>query len=415
MVGSRQLVAVSVKFLNVHMLCVPAPVATSCLQSKLDECVTNKHAARVLLQLLAPDSHRYLPQSTYEMLHPPAKSMMVSAAAAAAAAAGGGGGAAAGIDDDDEVMDDEAAEAQPQDAAAGDDDAAAAGEGAAGGSSSSRLVERQLGESRKDPTQRRRELLSAGGKDSLAAALLALCAEQAGQLLCNQVGADVVVEVARGAAGGLLWELQQQGVEAVHAAVVQQVAADCSRVANQPAPAATKKQKGKKGKAAEVDADAGEQDAAEVEQQQEPLLTQYFASRALRRLLLAGGSEGADGAGAGARAFAQQLWQQALQGQCEQLVGSHAEKVLAGLLHCGDQAVQQQAAAELQPLVGDVEAWAAKFWGPAGGQEQQHHSKTKEKKKAKAQQKAQKGQQQQQQQQNGTPAPSAKKRKQRQQ
>jgi pumilio family protein 6 len=360
----------------------------------------------VLLQLLAPDSHRYLPQSTYEMLHPPAKSMMVSAAAAAAAA-GGGSGAAAGIDDDDEVMDDEAADEPQQDIA--DDEGAAAGDGAAG-DGSSQLVQRELGESRKDPTQRRRELLSAGGKDSLAAALLALCAEQGAQLLCNQVGADVVVEVARGAAGGVLWELQQQGVEAVHAAVVQQVAADCSRVASQPGPAAAgKKQKAKKGKAAAGDADAGEQDAAEAEQQQEPLLTQYFASRALRRLLLAGGSEGADGAGA--RAFAQQLWQQALQGQCEQLVGSHAEKVLAGLLHCGEQAVQQQAAAELQPLVGDVEAWAAKFWGPAGGQEQQHHSKTKDKKKAKAQQKQQKEQPQQ----NGTPAPSAKKKKQRQQ
>lgn len=367
------------------------------LKSKLEEWVTNKHAARVLLQLLAPDSHRYLPQSSYEMMHPPAKSMMVSAAAAAA---GGGSAAAAGMDEDEEMLD-EAEEQQQEEADEGD--AAADGEGeAAGGSSSSQLVERQLGESRKDPTQRRRELLSAGGKDSLAAALLALCGEQAGQLLCSQIAADVVVEVARGAAGGLLWELQQQGVEAVHAAVVQQVAADCSRVSSQPAPAAAgKKQKGNKGAAA----DAAEQDAEEAEQQQEPLLTQWFASRALRRLLLAGGGEGPDGAGA--RAFAQQLWQQALQGQCKQLVGSHAEKVLAGLLHCGVPTVEQQAAAELKPLVGDVEAWAGKFWGPAGGQEQQHHSKTKEKKKAKSS--TEQGQEQQQQ--NGTPAPSAKKEK----
>jgi pumilio family protein 6 len=371
------------------------------LQSKLDDWVTNKHAARVLLQLLVPDSHRYLPPATYELLHPPAKSMMVSAAAAAA---GGSGAAAADIDDDEEMLDDDQADEQQQEEADEGEKAGDADE-AAGASSSSQLVERQVGESRKDPVQRRRELLSAGGKDSLAAVLLALCAEQAGELLCSQVAADIVVEVARGAADGLLWELQQQGVEAVHAAVVQQVAADCSRVSSQPAPAAAgKKQKGKKGKGA----DAAEQDAADAEQQQEPLLTQYFASRALRRLLLAGGSEGADGAGA--RAFAQQLWQQALQGQCKQLVGSHAEKVLAGLLHCGVQEAQQQAAAELQPLVGDVEAWAAKFWGPAGGQEQQHHSKTKEKKKAKARAEQR---QEQQQQQNGTPAQSAKKKKKR--
>eukprot|EP00882_Tetradesmus_deserticola_P007752 GHRQ01008162.1.p1 GENE.GHRQ01008162.1~~GHRQ01008162.1.p1 ORF type:complete len:623 (+),score=334.69 GHRQ01008162.1:65-1933(+) len=384
------------------------------LKSKVDEWVTNKHAVRVLLQLLAPDNHRYLPQATRELLHPPAKSMMVSAAAAASAAGGSGGSAAAGIDDDDEVMDEDAADEPPREKPskkqAPDDSAEPASE-VAGGITSSQLVERQLGESRKDPMQRRKELLSAGGKDSLATVLLALCAEQAGQLLCSQVSADVVVEVARGAAGGLLWELQQQGVEAVHAALVQQVAADCSRVAGVAKPAAAGKQHDrKKGKAAAADAGAGEQYAAEQQQVQEPLLTQFFASRALRRLLLAGGSDGADGAGA--RAFAQQLWKQGLQGQCQQLVGSHAEKVLAGLLHCGEETVQQQAAAELQPLVGDVKAWAAKFWGPAGAEEQQH-SKTKEKKKARGRTQNQQ-QQQQQQQQNGTRAPSKKNKQQQQ-
>jgi len=97
------------------------------------------------------------------------------------------------------------------------------------------------------------------------------------------------------------------------------------------------------------------------------LLTNYFSSRALRRLLLAGSEPGEDGAGG--RAFAQQLWSKALQGQCQQLVGSHADKVLAALLHCGVDTVMQEAATELQPLVGGVaEAWAQQFMGPGRGQ-----------------------------------------------
>jgi pumilio family protein 6 len=84
-------------------------------------------------------------------------------------------------------------------------------------------------------------------------------------------------------------------------------------------------------------------------------------------LLLAGSESGEDGAGG--RAFAQELWFKALQGQCQQLVGSHADKVLAAFLHCGVDSVMQAATAELQPLVeGNVEAWAQQFMGPGRGQ-----------------------------------------------
>jgi pumilio family protein 6 len=354
------------------------------LQGHLDEMLTNKHAHRVLMQLLAPDSHRYLPPAIYEIMHPAAKAMKVSAAAAA-------GSAGAGLDDEDEdfVGPDADAEGeleqQEGDSEDGFDEAEAAdsgdegdepgsgsqGDAAADGDSEGAeepagqqangsdapMVLKQLGESKKDSALRRQELLGSG-PDSLGAGLVGLCAEQAVQLLTNPVGSEVLVEVARGAAGGVLWQQHEAGVRAVHQAIVQQLQQDVAALSSSNGKQQLK-QKGKKGKGSSEAADAAE-----------PLLTHYFGSRALRRLVLAASSEGAEGAAA--RAFAEQLWQQALQGQCKQLVGGHAEKVLAGLLHCGVQSVEQAAAAELKPLVGgDVQQWAAKFLGPPGQQQGQ--------------------------------------------
>eukprot|EP00878_Enallax_costatus_P018010 GHUV01018936.1.p1 GENE.GHUV01018936.1~~GHUV01018936.1.p1 ORF type:complete len:698 (+),score=293.25 GHUV01018936.1:365-2458(+) len=376
------------------------------LKPHLEEMCSSKHAHRVLMQLLAPDNHRYLPPAIYELLHPPVKTMMVAADA---------GAAAAGFDADDGEFVDAGADAELQEQQQGADEDAMQQDGsedssdveqrqdeddsnaadAAGDLSeqggdaaadsagdespqaqdddtaSPQMVERQLGESKKAADVRRRELLGSG-KGSLSEALLQLCAAQGGELLRSQVGGDVVVEVARGAAGGLLWQLDQAGVERVHAAVVQELAHDCST--SKPAPSGRQQQKSKqKGQSAGMGAD-------QQQQEQEPLLTHYFGSRHLRRLLLAGSSQGADGEGA--RAFAQQLWAGALKGQCKQLVGTHAEKVLGAVLLCGVPAVVQEARAELQELVGpDAMAWAAKFTGPAAGSAgagKQKHVQTKQ-------------------------------------
>ena len=361
------------------LLSVCSPV----LQGHLEDMLTNKHAHRVLMQLLAPDSHRYLPPAIYEIIHPAAKSMMVSAAAAAAAGAAG----AAGLDEDEEEPDlmdaagwgdDEDAGAEAQagsedgegEGGSGSDEEedAAEGEGspaaqqAAAGEEAAAMVSKQLGESKKDPAVRRQELLGSG-PDSLAAGLVRLCAEQAPALLASPVGGEVLVEVARGAAGGLLWQQHQAGVEAVHQALLQQLQQDVAALGSGAKQQPKQQHKGKKGK--------GGSSSGEAAGAAEPLLTHYYGSRALRRLLLAAGSDGDEGAAA--RAFAEQLWQQVLQGQCRALVGGHAEKVVAALLHCSVGAVEQAVAAELEPLVGgDVQQWAAKFLGPApGGQQQQ--------------------------------------------
>lgn len=60
-------------------------------------------------------------------------------------------------------------------------------------------VPRQLGASRKESAARRRELLSGGG---LGEAIAAASCRNAGSLLRNASGRDIVVEVARGGQGG---------------------------------------------------------------------------------------------------------------------------------------------------------------------------------------------------------------------
>lgn len=188
---------------------------------------------------------------------------------------------------------------------------------------------------------RRRELLGGGGGGaSLAAALVQLCAERAGELIRSQHGSDVLVEVCRGGEGGLL-EGCLEGAGAsladVHDALVAAVACGADATA-----AAAPQQDGQQGR------------------QEEPVLSHFFGSRALRRLVLASGDGGGSGAAAGA--FAAKLWAGALRGHCRQWVGTHAEKVLAALAQCGEAATKAAARKELAPLVGgSLDEWAAKL------------------------------------------------------
>ncbi len=201
-----------------------------------------------------------------------------------------------------------------------------------------------LGASKKAPELRRRELLGEG-KDGLGAALIKLVGARAGALLRSATGAEVVVEVARGAEGGLLWQLQQAGVERVHDAIVRDVAGDAHGEGT-----------GMEGE------EAGPAPAAE------PLLLNFFSSRALRRLVLASSDEGPGGEGA--RAFVRSLWGRALKGRCSSWVGTHADKVLAAVLHSGDAEVREAAARELGPLVGQpLEEWGKRFMGPQHGKQ----------------------------------------------
>ncbi|KAI8470969.1 MAG: pumilio family protein [Monoraphidium minutum] len=360
------------------------------IKSKLEDYLDHRHARRVLLQLLAPDAPRYLPPAINEMMHPPRRTVME--------AAGAGGGS---DDGDEEAPGEEAARKKPRKgkgAAAADEDAAAdeeaqrqSGGGEEGGDAAAgELVERVLGESKKDPTARRAELLGSG-PDSLGAALARAAAARAPELLRSQWGCDVAAEAARGGAGGLLWAAQREAVEELHAAIVTAAGAGApgggrqQRRGEEAQQQAKKKDKKRKAAAGGGEDEEAEEGGGAAAGGGEPLLTDFFASRALRRLVLASAEAGPGGDGA--RAFARVLWDGALAGRCSEWVGGHGDKVLAALVACGDEKVAKAAAAELAPLVGgDAAAWATTHGGggpPAGGGGGGGGSKDKRKAKGK--------------------------------
>ncbi|KXZ52825.1 hypothetical protein GPECTOR_8g209 [Gonium pectorale] len=350
------------------------------IKEVLPQGVHQATGVRLLMQLLAPGCRRHFPPAIYELLHPPQRIVRGSSGKAVTDIdadeddAVDFGGAAAGGDEDDD--NDElftakgsskgsgaggkgkaADKAKPkakgrQQAAEDDADGGGAGkgpeegEGGEDGAAAVNGAERVLGASKKDPQLRRRELLGSGPK-SLSAALTAVVAAEAPALLRSAHSCELVVEVARGGEQGLLFELDPAGVRSVHDALV----ADAARSQEEMAAAVGE---------ADEDEEAGPGPAPA---DREHVLLSYFSSRALRRLLLAAAEEKGQGSGGGAAAaFATALWEGVLQGRCKQWLGSHAEKVLAALLHCGVEPVVAAASKELKPLVKQpLEEWASKF------------------------------------------------------
>ena len=177
-----------------------------------------------------------------------------------------------------------------------------------------------------------------------------------------QYGCDVVVEACRGGEGGLLEECAgEAAVTAVHRAVAAAVAASAQ---GQQQTDGSQDGGGENGAAeGEVGGSRGGQQG-----QQEPLLEHYFASRALRRLVLSSapqaGQSGVDAVQSPATRCVELLWAKGgLRGHCKRWVGGHAAKVLAALVRCGSGAVRVAAAEELAPLVAPqgVEEWAERF------------------------------------------------------
>ncbi|PNH12802.1 Pumilio 24 [Tetrabaena socialis] len=345
------------------------------LKDLLPQGINQAHFVRVMMQLLAPSSRRHFPPAIHEMLHPPQRTVRgstgksvtsidgeededaefeASAAALEAADDGddlfepkkgkdGSAGKGKGKGKKQRQADVKGKGSKAAGEAPGGKTAGAGGEEEADGAPAEQApgVERVLGASKKDAKLRRQELLGSGPK-SLSAALTAKVAENAVSLVRSANGCELVVEVARGGDQGLLYELQREGVESVHAALV----ADAARTAEDVAGAG-----------------ADDDEPLVASTSQEHILLGYFSSRALRRLLLSAAEEQQGGAAA----FAAALWEGAFKGRCKQWVGTHAEKVLAALLHCGVAAVAQAAAKELKPLVKQpLEEWASPFL-KAGG------------------------------------------------
>ncbi|GLI58570.1 hypothetical protein VaNZ11_000192 [Volvox africanus] len=327
------------------------------LKELLPEGIHQATLVRVLQQLLSPNCRRHFPPAIFEVLHPQQRIVRGSSGKAVTDVNGEEdeeidlrvGGKDANDGDDFFTKKGEKGQAKSKRASvkkvavqvhhvptddgncSGDEDAMKV-DGLA--------TERVLGASKKDARVRRKELLGAGPK-SLSAKLTEVVSAEASTLLRSPHSCELVVEVARGGETGLLFELEPEGVLAVHAAIVRDVARSPEDIASV---ASTEE--------AEL---AGRGPSSEHEH----VLVSYHSSRALRRLLLLAAEEHSPGAAA---SFASELWAKALKGHCEQWVNTHAEKVLAALLHCGVQPVVAAVKRELTPLVKQpLEEWAGRL------------------------------------------------------
>jgi len=104
---------------------------------------------------------------------------------------------------------------------------------------------------------------------------------------------------------------------------------------------------------------SGDAAAAGPAPQHEHVMTHWYASRALRRLLL---SAALPDAPPSARACATTLWRDGLDGRVAQWAGSHGDKVLAAFVRCGVDGVADAASKQLGAALGEsaaaTERWA---------------------------------------------------------
>lgn len=251
------------------------------LQQELDALISDKYAHRILLQLLSPDNPRYVTPTLLRIMHPEEKIHSGNSMASGAA--------------DDDGSDDELEE----------------------GNGGNEKKQGKLGESKKDPILRRRELLENG---TLGKALVNVCKESASDLVASQYASDVVVEVCTGGKDNVLENVVgAEEIDAVHRMIV---------------------------------------DAAKegLEKDDLGVLGSYYGSRALRRLVLA--SQEKQGA---ATRFVDSLWKEVLQGKCVELHTTHAAKVLAAVVHSGSSTAKKGIVKELKSKVKNVEQWANDF------------------------------------------------------
>ena len=262
----------------------------------LYELLTHRAARVPLLSLVAPSSSRYIT---------PAKREVLEAHAAVAGARARGGDRGTGeLDDGD-----------------GDEEEEDDGECDGGG--------RAQPTSKKDPLQRRRELLGRGAA-SLGEAIVGVCDSHIDEMIASAHGTDVLFEVLRGGEGGLLAScVGEQRIKGVQSALIGSIASSSA------SPSA------------------------------ESPLEEYFCSRMLKRLLVLGSAPPAgDGATDASlvQSFAADLWRKVVRGQCAALVGTHAAKVLAALMFCGHDATVRELRKELtgvlKPKKVSAEAWA---------------------------------------------------------
>ena len=173
------------------------------------------------------------------------------------------------------------------------------------GATSTRIV----GASKKEDGVRRQELLCEG-EGSLEEALLQLCTTEAGVLLKCRRGSNVLVEVARGAEGGLL---DGDRVRDVHRAIVDACA-------------------------------------------DETFLSDRISKGAIVRIVHA---STLDENGGAAKAFCKALWKGVFRGRCQKWIEAKTLSIVVALMTCGSASVRSACRREVQALLTgqSVEEW----------------------------------------------------------
>lgn len=192
---------------------------------------------------------------------------------------------------------------------------------------------------RKDPLKRRIELLNSS---ALAEKLVEVCCSHAGELLRSPLGKDVIYEVARGGADGIMWHCTPNGISSVHKAIAD--------LAAQP----------------RVSADAGQTPAEHV-------FEHYHSSRTIRSLIL---DQSVAPECITTSSFSSVLWRTALKGKCKQWASGHSEKVVSAFQQCKDVKIKQAAMMELQPLLDSGLLQNRLGIAKSEGTKRKRHSKT---------------------------------------
>ncbi|KAL2611233.1 hypothetical protein R1flu_022925 [Riccia fluitans] len=282
-------------------------VIISELLKDLKEIVSHKYGRRFVLHLLAPGEHRYFPVDVLKLLEHPAgvctlaqlqEAVEIDAAPAAEAV--------------------EPAKPKEKKKSKKTKKAVDAGEKEAEGEDADDMdvdegPKELRGVSKKDPAVRRQELLTGGG---LGKKLVETCSEMAQELLVSNIGTEVIYEVAMGGIDNVLWKIAGEEILTLHKALADLVAKS------------------------EVPTSTSVDDAN--------VMTQYFSSRTLRRLIVNSQGSPFDKK---APSFAAILYSDALKGKCESWAKDHSAKVISGYTICKDVKARKAASSEIKKLV----------------------------------------------------------------
>ncbi|XP_039019672.1 pumilio homolog 24-like isoform X2 [Hibiscus syriacus] len=270
------------------------------LLATLKELALDKSGRRLLLQLLHPNSSRYLNSDGLAFLNLSVLSLSAknnSEAGSENILSDESGKEAAKSDIPEENLDEERTK----------EEATTNSDMTETKSSKSDIPEENLYSAeggKKDPSLRRKELLV---KSGLAENLVDVCIENAGELLTSNFGKEVIFEVALGGSDGILHPTLDEKLNNLHQAIAALAA---------------------KPKSEEPE-----------ESEEEHVLENFHSSRTIRKLVL------------DCPAFASTLWNKSLEGKCQLWAQGHSSKVVSAFWESSDSEVRKMAKEELKPLI----------------------------------------------------------------